>query len=129
MHISYLQKIKQRVILIYIVQRRINGEQNDGLCCIGLRVDVFGPKCKWEPFLCLIMQGWYNNFVAVPASPTAACCLGAQTVTKQLLATTPEARKAVCECILKYGKDVGAKPEKAKEIRELCKIDGPAPCN
>jgi hypothetical protein len=64
-----------------------------------------------------------------PASPTAACCLGAQTVTKQLLAATPEARKALCECILKYGKDVGAKPEKAKQIRELCKIDGPAPCN
>ena len=64
-----------------------------------------------------------------PASPSAACCLGAQNVNKQLLATPPEARKAVCNCILKYGKDVGAMPEKAKEIRELCKIDGPAPCN
>jgi hypothetical protein len=46
MLISYLKKIKQRLILIDIVQRRINGEQNDGLCCIGLRVDVFGPKCN-----------------------------------------------------------------------------------
>ncbi|KAE7995284.1 hypothetical protein FH972_000102 [Carpinus fangiana] len=65
---------------------------------------------------------------AGPASPTAACCLGAQTVAKQLLATTPEARKAVCECIHKYGKDVGAKPENGKQILQLCKI-GPSPCN
>ncbi|XP_059440656.1 non-specific lipid-transfer protein-like [Corylus avellana] len=60
-----------------------------------------------------------------PASPTAACCLGAQNVVKQ--ATTPEARKALCECFKKSGKDMGVKPEKVKQIPDLCKIDVPVP--
>jgi hypothetical protein len=127
MLISYLKKIKQRLILIDIVQRRINGEQNDGLCCIGLRVDVFGPKCK--PFEWHIMQGCYNNLLPCqsflagsgPASPTAACCQGATTATKQLFASTPEVRKAVCECILKWGRDVRANPENGKRIRDSAK--------
>ncbi|KAE7995285.1 hypothetical protein FH972_000103 [Carpinus fangiana] len=62
-----------------------------------------------------------------PASPTAACCLGAETATKQLLATTTETRKAVCECIHKWGRDVGANPENGNKIREFCKT-GLSPC-
>jgi hypothetical protein len=64
-----------------------------------------------------------------PVSPPLACCLGAHSVTKQLLATPPAARKAVCECIKNYGKVVGVKPEKVKQLPDLCKINGPAPCN
>ncbi|XP_059440681.1 non-specific lipid-transfer protein A-like [Corylus avellana] len=60
-----------------------------------------------------------------PASPTAACCLGAQNVLNQ--ATTPESRKVLCECFKKAGKDMGVKPEKAKQIPDLCKIDVPVP--
>jgi hypothetical protein len=62
-----------------------------------------------------------------PASPTAACCQGATTAAKQLFASTPEVRKAVCECIHKWGRDVRANPENGKRIRDFCKI-GPSPC-
>jgi hypothetical protein len=60
-----------------------------------------------------------------PTTPTAACCVGAQNVLKQ--AATSEVRKALCECFKKAGKEMGVKPERAKQIPDLCKIDVPVP--
>lgn len=60
-----------------------------------------------------------------PATPTAACCLGAQNVLKQ--ATTIVVRKTLCECFKKAGTEMGVKPERAKQIPNLCKIDVPVP--
>ncbi|XP_062161005.1 non-specific lipid-transfer protein-like [Alnus glutinosa] len=62
---------------------------------------------------------------SAPPPPTAACCVGAQNVLKQ--AATSEVRKALCECFKKVGKEMGVKPERAKQIPNLCKFNVPVP--
>jgi hypothetical protein len=68
-------------------------------------------------------------FVGSRPSPTGACCVGAQNLMRQMMATTREARRAVCKCVEKYAKDAGFKPEIVKQLPNLCKFDAPAPYN
>jgi hypothetical protein len=76
-HVHFILICKKATIF----SSKENGEQNDGFCCIGIWVDVFGPKCKWETFRWHIMQGCCDGFIAVPIvfgwfCPTDAhCCM------------------------------------------------------
>jgi hypothetical protein len=40
-------------------------------------------------------------FVGSSPLPTGACCVGAQILMRQMMATTREARRAVCKCVEK----------------------------
>ena len=68
-------------------------------------------------------------FVGSDPSPTGACCVGAQNLMREMQATNPETRRALCKCIEKYAKDAGFKPEKVKQLPDLCKFRAPAPYN
>lgn len=57
--------------------------------------------------------------------PTAPCCLGVKTVNDQ--ATTKEDRRALCECFKKAAPALGVKPEKVKQLPDLCGIKVPVP--
>jgi len=62
---------------------------------------------------------------SAPPTLLPVAYVGAQNVLKQ--AATSEIRKTLCECFKKIGKDMGVKPERAKQISNLCKIDVPVP--
>lgn len=59
------------------------------------------------------------------AKPTEPCCLSVKTVNDQ--AKTKEDRKALCECFKQAGPVMGVKPEKAKQLPDLCGIQVPVP--
>jgi hypothetical protein len=80
-------------------------------------------SCKDAVTALLPCQSFLVSSSPLPLPPTAACCVGAQNVFKQ--AVTSEVRKALCECFKKVGKEMGVKPERAKQIPILCKINVP----
>jgi hypothetical protein len=55
-----------------------------------------------------------------PAAPSSFCCMGAENVYKQ--ANTTQSRRVLCECFKQAALDIGALPERAKLLPQLCKI-------
>ncbi|EOY04044.1 PREDICTED: non-specific lipid-transfer protein A [Theobroma cacao] len=61
---------------------------------------------------------------AAPA-PTVPCCLAVSNV--NTAATTTQARRDLCECFEKAAPGFGVKPEKAKQLPQLCGVTVPVP--
>lgn len=55
-----------------------------------------------------------------PAAPSSSCCMGAEYVYKQ--ANTTQSRRVLCECFKQAAIDIGALPERAQLLPQLCKI-------
>ncbi|KAF3451790.1 hypothetical protein FNV43_RR07886 [Rhamnella rubrinervis] len=52
--------------------------------------------------------------------PTVPCCVGVKTVFQQ--ANTTQNRRDLCECFKRGAAQIGVKPERAKQIPDLCSI-------
>ncbi|KAJ7967757.1 Non-specific lipid-transfer protein [Quillaja saponaria] len=60
-----------------------------------------------------------------PEQPTVSCSTGAQDLFKK--ATTPETRRALCDCLKNAAAQLLIKQERAKLLPQLCKINLPVP--
>ncbi|KAG7963070.1 hypothetical protein I3843_09G099600 [Carya illinoinensis] len=58
-------------------------------------------------------------------SPGLLCCLGVQKLTQE--ASTPETRRAVCQCVKNAAQEFHIDLGKAKQIPQLCHINDPIP--
>ncbi|EEF37792.1 Nonspecific lipid-transfer protein precursor, putative [Ricinus communis] len=63
--------------------------------------------------------------IGAQASPVAPCCLAVQNVNQE--ASTKEIRRELCDCFKKAGPALGVKPDKAKQLPDLCHVQVPVP--
>ncbi|OVA01117.1 Plant lipid transfer protein/Par allergen [Macleaya cordata] len=54
-------------------------------------------------------------------NPGSQCCASAQKLNK--LASTTADRQSLCECLKQTGPSFGVKPERAKQLPVLCKLE------
>ncbi|XP_027340851.1 non-specific lipid-transfer protein 1-like [Abrus precatorius] len=97
------------VMTLWLMLSTFSTSQTDEITC-DEAIPLFKP-CK--------------EYLVGSAEISPQCCEGANTVYKR--ASTTQNRRELCSCLKNAASKYGVKPDKAKQLPKLCKIDLPVP--